>query len=136
MFEKAAGRNAEPYTSELEIVPEAIRRIVNRAARQLALSFFVYFSRMEYALKRSCYCHANPKSKAAEPAWDRFAKDHDSKFAGNAADELTGATGARALCSADGRSARLTCRFLLNSRWINRLPTAKPARKHLGQAKR
>ena len=41
-----------------------------------------------------------------------------------------------ALTRTDGRLVRLDRRFLLNSRWINRLPTAKPARKHLDQVAR
>jgi len=59
-------------------VPEAIRRIANSEDRRLAWHFFVFFSRMEYALKRSGK-YLMPVEKA-EPNWDKFGSDHDEAF--------------------------------------------------------
>jgi len=59
-------------------VPEAIRRIVDSEDRKLAWHFFVFFSRMEYALKRSTRYSKKGISKA-QPNWDKFA-DVQSRF--------------------------------------------------------
>lgn len=59
-------------------VPLAIQRIANSVDRRLAWHFFVFFSRMEYALKRTPRYLKN--SPNAEPNWDRFGSDHDDQF--------------------------------------------------------
>jgi len=61
-------------------VPVAIQRIANSDDRQLAWQFFVFFSRMEYALKRTRRYLKNVAN--AEPNWDRFGSDHDERFSG------------------------------------------------------
>ena len=59
-------------------VPLVIQRIAASEDRRLAWHFFVFFSRMEYALKRtSRYLKNTP---VAEPNWDRFGADHDERF--------------------------------------------------------
>jgi hypothetical protein len=62
-------------------IPDAIRRIVNSDDRRLAWSFFVFFSRFEYALKRSNYL--KPGTSDAQPHWDRFASDYNEAFVSN-----------------------------------------------------
>lgn len=72
-------------------MPEAIRRIVDSRDRELAWTFFVFFSRTEYALKRSGrYLKAGVKE--AEPNWDRFASDHNDNFQADSSPELKTAT--------------------------------------------
>lgn len=61
------------------IVPEPIRRIADSTDRKLAWQFFVFFSRFEYALKRSKYLM--PGTGDAQAHWDLFASDHNAKFA-------------------------------------------------------
>jgi hypothetical protein len=71
-------------------VPEAIRRIANSEDRTLAWTFFVFFSRMEYALKRSgTYLKAGTSD--AQPNWDKFAADYNNQFCPDASPELTAA---------------------------------------------
>jgi hypothetical protein len=61
-------------------MPVSIRQIGDSRDRELAWQFFVFFSRMEYALKRSRYL---VKGKIpAEPDWDAFANKHDNQFCG------------------------------------------------------
>lgn len=57
-------------------MPDAIRRIADSGDRQLAWQFFVFFSRLEYALKR---CSQYLKSNA-QANWDRFGSDHNAAF--------------------------------------------------------
>lgn len=65
------------FTDEF-IVPPVIQRIADSADRRLAWQFFVFFSRMEYALKRTRrYLKNVPR---AEPDWDGFGSDHDQPF--------------------------------------------------------
>jgi hypothetical protein len=71
-------------------VPDAIRRIADSDDRKLAWNFFVFFSRMEYALKRSGN-YLNKGVKEAQPNWDRFASDYHHKFNSNAPEELRAA---------------------------------------------
>jgi hypothetical protein len=59
-------------------VPFAIQRIADSADRRLAWYFFVFFSRMEYALKRTPRYLRNTEN--AEPDWDQFGEDHDEEF--------------------------------------------------------
>jgi len=59
-------------------VPLAIQRIAASEDRQLAWHFFVFFSRMEYALKRTRRYLKNLPN--AEANWDRFGSDHDDRF--------------------------------------------------------
>jgi hypothetical protein len=61
-------------------IPAAIQRIANSDDRQLTWQFFVFFSRMEYALKRTRRYLKNTPN--AEPNWDRFGSDHDRRFSG------------------------------------------------------
>jgi hypothetical protein len=58
-------------------VPPAIQDIADRADRQLAWQFFIYFSLMEYALKQAGYLK---EVVAAEPNWDEFSEKHDERF--------------------------------------------------------
>ena len=60
-------------------MPEAIRRIADSEDRKLAWEFFVFFSRFEYALKRTpSYLKGGPKK--AVPNWDQFGRDYDESF--------------------------------------------------------
>ena len=59
-------------------VPPAIQRIADSENRRLAWHFFVFFSRMEYALKRTRRYLKN--SLNAEPNWDKFGSDYDERF--------------------------------------------------------
>ncbi len=71
---------AEVGENEFTIpVPEAIRKIANSEHRKLAWHFFVFFSRMEYALKRSGR-YLKPGSADAQPNWDKFGSEHDGDF--------------------------------------------------------
>ncbi|MCZ2157383.1 MAG: hypothetical protein LC114_26375, partial [Bryobacterales bacterium] len=72
-----SGRGAESITADISI-PPAIQRIVKSDDRCLAWHFFVFFSRMEYALKRTRRYLRNVHK--AEPNWDRFGSDHDQHF--------------------------------------------------------
>ncbi len=68
---------SDPVINDISI-PPAIQRIANSDDRRLAWAFFVFFSRMEYALKRTQrYLKNLPK---AEPNWDKFGSDHDERF--------------------------------------------------------
>ncbi|MEK7752876.1 MAG: hypothetical protein AAB654_13225 [Acidobacteriota bacterium] len=71
-------------------VPDAIRRIADSEDRKLAWNFFVVFSRMEYALKRSGK-YLNKGTEEAQPNWDRFASDHAKRFNPEASVELQAA---------------------------------------------
>jgi hypothetical protein len=71
-------------------VPDAIRRIADSEDRKLAWNFFVFFSRMEYALKRSG-SYLNKGTDEAQPNWDKFASDHNHKFSPEASEELRAA---------------------------------------------
>lgn len=66
-------------------VPDAIRRIAASEDRKLAWAFFVFFSRMEYALKRSGYLSGTAD---AQPNWDRFSSDHNLKFKPDGSEQL------------------------------------------------
>jgi hypothetical protein len=66
-------------------VPDAIRRIEDSEDRTLAWAFFIFFSRMEYALKRSGYLSG---TVAAQPNWDRFSSEHSLKFNPDASEQL------------------------------------------------
>jgi hypothetical protein len=59
-------------------MPDAIRRIADSGDRQLAWQFFIFFSRFEYALKRSSK-YLKPGA-VANPNWERFSSDHDAAF--------------------------------------------------------
>lgn len=66
-------------------VPGSIRRIATDQDRELAWEFFVFFSRFEYALKRTpCYLTGNESH--AQPNWDRFGSDYDREYAARATD--------------------------------------------------
>jgi hypothetical protein len=71
-------------------VPESIRRIADSDDRRLAWEFFVFFSRFEYALKRTPRYLAGGSS-GAQPNWDRFGSDHDSSFRAAANESSTAA---------------------------------------------
>lgn len=68
-------------------MPEVIKRISNSEDRQLAWQFFIFFSRFEYALKRSGK-YLKKDSDFAEADWDNFAKDFSRKFSKFASPEL------------------------------------------------
>lgn len=71
-------------------VPEAVRRIADSKDRKLAWAFFVSFSRMEYALKRSgIYLKAG--TDKAEANWDKFAGDHNDLFSPESSQDLADA---------------------------------------------
>lgn len=71
-------------------VPDAIRRIADSEDRKLAWNFFVFFSRMEYALKRSGK-YLNKGTDEAKPNWDKLASDYKNKFNPDASVELQAA---------------------------------------------
>jgi len=71
-------------------VPDPIRRIADGEDRKLAWYFFVCFSRMEYALKRSAR-YLKEGTPDAQPDWDRFASDYSPTFSPDASTELHGA---------------------------------------------
>jgi hypothetical protein len=59
-------------------VPGPIQRIADSEDRRLAWHFFVFFSRMEFALKKSGkYLR---KHQDAQPDWDKFGSDYDKRF--------------------------------------------------------
>lgn len=66
-------------TNHLPPVPEAIRRLADSTDRQLAWQFFVFFSRFEYALKRTGRYLKLGKTNA-EADWEKFARIHASEF--------------------------------------------------------
>jgi len=59
-------------------VPESITRIVDDEGRRLSLTFFVFFSRFEYALKRAGYLQHD--NSDARPDWTEFAKMWNDHF--------------------------------------------------------
>lgn len=61
-------------------VPESIQKIADSEDRHLAWQFFVFFSRFEYALKRT----RGYVTQKAEPNWDRFASDHNDRWPSSA----------------------------------------------------
>ena len=68
-------------------IPDAIRRIADSEDRLLAWHFFVFFSRFEYALKRSSiYLMAGREE--AQPNWDKFASDLNPTFNPDSSTEL------------------------------------------------
>jgi hypothetical protein len=69
-------------------IPKAIQAIANSEDRMLAWHFFIFFSRFEYALKRS---GQYLKNGDAQPNWDKFASDHESRFNQRASPEVLGA---------------------------------------------
>jgi hypothetical protein len=68
-------------------VPDEIRQVANNEDRKLAWYFFVFFSRMEYALKRSTI-YLKQTSSNAEANWDKFASDYNDAFNPDASVEL------------------------------------------------
>lgn len=71
-------------------VPDVIRRIADSEDRLLAWHFFTFFSRLEYALKRSSR-YLKEGTREAEPNWDRFASDHHHAFNPDYSMQLRGA---------------------------------------------
>ena len=71
-------------------VPDAIRRIADSEDRKLAWHFFVFFSRLEYALKRSGR-YLKERTQDAEPNWDKFASEYNGVFRTDSSRELRGA---------------------------------------------
>lgn len=61
-------------------MPDAIRNIADDESRRLAWAFFVFFSRFEYALKRSPGYMMKIEGKPI-PNWKKFATDYESEFA-------------------------------------------------------
>lgn len=51
----------------------AIERIAESPDRRLAVKFFLFFSRYEYALKRAEYIDIRP-DKSPNPDWDKYAR--------------------------------------------------------------
>jgi hypothetical protein len=51
--------------------------------RELICTFFVLFSRFEYALKRLGYISPKPMGKRIELDWVRFSEDTEAKFTAN-----------------------------------------------------
>lgn len=89
-----AGERVEPTSSERTEanipVPASIRRIADSGDRQLAWEFFVFFSRFEYALKRSGRYLAGGASRA-QPNWDRFGVDNEAAFWADAPEDVEAA---------------------------------------------
>lgn len=80
----------EPWMATKQIqVPPAIRRIASSEDRKLAWQFFVFFSRMEYALKRSGRFLLKARNNEAKPAWDDFGSSHDAAFKATVSPEVT-----------------------------------------------
>ena len=70
-------------------VPRSIRRIADSEDRKLAWQFFVFFSRFEYALKRTPR-YLRGTTSGAQPNWDRFGADYDEAFHSSATGERFG----------------------------------------------
>jgi hypothetical protein len=77
----------KPEHPELRIpAPEAIQRIANSEDRKLAWVFFVFFSRMEFALKRTGYLERPRKADGplkainAKASWDEFGNRWGTTF--------------------------------------------------------
>ena len=68
-------------------VPPAVARIADSDDRQLAWHFFVFFSRMEYALKRSVR-FLKVGTADAQPNWDKFGSDYNAAFNPDTSPEL------------------------------------------------
>lgn len=68
-------------------VPAVILAITESKERQLVWCFVVFFSRMEYALKR-CSPYLKSGTKDAQPNWDTFGSRWDQQFAPEASEEL------------------------------------------------
>jgi hypothetical protein len=60
-------------------VPDEIRQVASSEDCKLAWYFFVFFSRMEYALKCSTI-YLKKGISDAEPNWDKFASDYNDAF--------------------------------------------------------
>jgi len=65
-----------------------IRQIVGTEDKDRAWHFFVFFSRMEYALKRTCRFLLNGRGNEAKPNWDLFGSCHDVAFNANISPEV------------------------------------------------
>lgn len=64
----------------MEDIPELTQVIdVLSVNHKLVFWFFAFFSRFEYALKRTCFLKSGAKSKA-QPNWDTFADSLCGKF--------------------------------------------------------
>ena len=71
-------------------VPDSIRRIAGSEDRKLAWEFFVFFSRFEYALKRSALYLSGGPSRARHN-WDQFGADNDAVFWDDATEDVAAA---------------------------------------------
>lgn len=69
-------------------VPPAIRRIMGSEDRAIAWHFFVFFSRLEYALKRSGRFLCKSSGNEAKAAWDDFGRHYNFAFDPDASPEL------------------------------------------------
>jgi hypothetical protein len=74
VLETALTERTEALGDEIP-VPKAIRDITDHEDRRLARYFFVFFSRMEYALKQTGYL-----TEDAAPNWEGFASKHKRQF--------------------------------------------------------
>ena len=72
-------------------VPDAIRAIADSEDRRLAWAFFIFFARIEYALKSSGRYLKAGRGRVAQPDWDRFAADHDDLFRADESEDLRAA---------------------------------------------
>ncbi len=60
-------------------IPKAIRDIANSQDRRLAIKFFIFFSRLEFALKRTQY-GLGDEEREAKANWDLFGSRHNDTF--------------------------------------------------------
>ena len=63
----------DDWPSQTRTPLEAIERIAQSADRVLAIQFFLFFSRFEYALKR--LPKISVKDSGVQPDWDGYAKE-------------------------------------------------------------
>jgi hypothetical protein len=65
----------DDWQSDIETPLKAIERIAQSGDRLLAIQFFLFFSRFEYALKR--LPKILEKGSGVQPDWDGYAKDRE-----------------------------------------------------------
>jgi hypothetical protein len=70
--------NMDDWQLDIDTPLKAIERIAQSEDRMLAIQFFLFFSRFEYALKR--LPKISDKGSGVQPDWDGYAKE---KFTGN-----------------------------------------------------
>lgn len=78
----------EEYDLQAISVPDRVRAIADSDDRKLAWVFFIFFARMEFALKSSGRYVRAGRGKVAQPDWDAFAANHDDRFHADESEHL------------------------------------------------